>query len=118
MGRKSRNKGKRGEREAAKYLSNILGIPLRRGVQYKGTPDSPDIAGFERLHPEVKRDERTIGKALYKALEQAEEESGDATPFVISRRNYHEWVIAVTGSNLLSFVKAVHQLLDEKNDPT
>lgn len=70
MGKMSRNKGKRGEREAAKILSKMLGMEIRRGVQYKGSGDSPDVSGLSAigLHPEVKRDESTISSRLQKEL--------------------------------------------------
>jgi hypothetical protein len=43
MGRMSRQKGKRGEREAAAELGQLLGVDARRGVQYQGGPESPDV---------------------------------------------------------------------------
>jgi hypothetical protein len=111
MSQKSRNKGKRGEREAAKVLSKILGMKLSRGVQYKGTPNSPDVTGLEDigLHPEVKRDERTISTTMYKALQQAENESGSHTPFLISRRNNKEWIIALKLEHLMEFCKSINE---------
>ena len=58
-GRKSRNKGQRGEREFASELRRLFGIDARRGVQYCGGADSPDvITDFDEIHFEVKRTER------------------------------------------------------------
>ena len=37
MGKYQREKGKRGEREAAKELSRLPGIPVTRSQQFKGT---------------------------------------------------------------------------------
>jgi Holliday junction resolvase len=49
MGRKSREKGKRGELELAAELRRLFGIEARRGVQYCGGGDSPDVvAGTQR----------------------------------------------------------------------
>lgn len=93
MGRRSRDKGKRGEREAAKLLSEILNVPVVRGQQRKGGPDSPDVIGVTGLHIEVKRSERLT---LYAALEQARNDAGhDQVPVVMHRRNGHEWVMVV-----------------------
>jgi hypothetical protein len=66
----SRQKGKRGEREAARVLSHHLGIKVKRGIQFQGSPDSPDVSGLGviGLHPEVKRDEVTISKRLQRDL--------------------------------------------------
>lgn len=50
----SRQKGKRGEREAAKFLQS-LGIVARRGQQFSGGKDSPDVVTeLENVHIEVK----------------------------------------------------------------
>ena len=94
MGRMSRNKGKRGEREAAKELSRILGIEARRGIQFQGGPDSPDVITelSDWLHIEVKRSERL---AVYEALEQAEDDANGKVPLVLHRRNCKPW-IAIT----------------------
>ena len=42
-GRSSKQKGPRGEREAAAELGALLGVDARRGVQYQGGPGSPDV---------------------------------------------------------------------------
>lgn len=110
MGKKSKDKGKRGEREAAKKLSSILNISLSRGVQYKGSTDSPDIAGLKEfgLHPEIKRDESTISAMMYKGLAQASSDAGsDLTPFIMSRRNGRGWVVAVDLENLIPFCEGI-----------
>ena len=90
MGRTERQKGKRGEREAAKELTRLLGIPFRRTQQFKGTPISADVEGLDGLHIEVKRREKLN---FYKALETARDESGDDTPIVLTRRNHKDWVV-------------------------
>lgn len=111
MSKKSRDKGKRGEREAAKILSELLGITAVRGVQFQGSPDSPDVSGLEDMgvHPEIKRDETTVSLAMYKALQQALDDSGETgrVPFVMSRRNGRQWVIALHASDLLEFCKRI-----------
>lgn len=55
----SNAKGKRIEREAATYLRK-LGFEARRGVQYQGGTDSPDVCcdQLANVHIEVKGDER------------------------------------------------------------
>lgn len=90
MGRKSREKGKRGEREIASLLREH-GFEARRGVQYQGGPDSPDVLGLPGIHIEVKRTERLN---LYDAMSQAKADAGaDEMPVVIHRRNNCEWVV-------------------------
>lgn len=90
MGKASRDKGKRGERELAGKLREH-GFDARRGVQYHGGPDSPDVTGLEGVHIEVKRVERL---SLYDALSQAKADAGlGEMPVVMHRRNNCEWVV-------------------------
>lgn len=112
----SRDKGKRGEREAATLLSNLLGATFKRGVQHSGGPNSPDIKAEIKttLHPEVKRDESTLSLKSYTALEQARRDAGNKkTPFVVSRRNNKKWVFLIEEDNLIDFCKEVIRLYDK-----
>lgn len=54
----SRAKGQRGERELADFIT-AAGFPARRGQQFAGGPDSPDVVcpGLP-FHIEAKRTER------------------------------------------------------------
>jgi len=89
----SKRKGKVGELEAAAELRRVLGVAARRGQQYCGSPDSPDLeTTLEGVHFEVKRTERL---QLYAALQQAIEDAGDATPVVLHRANRKPWVAVV-----------------------
>ncbi len=88
-GKMSREKGKRGEREVANILKE-RGYDAKRGVQYQGSPDSPDVVGLPGAHIEVKRTERFD---LYSALEQCIGDSGSGeTPVVVHRKNNKDWV--------------------------
>lgn len=103
MGKASRDKGKRGEREVAALLREH-GFEARRGVQYRGGADSPDVVGLPGVHIEVKRTERLD---LYGALEQSRRESGEGeTPVVIHRRNGREWVVIEPFENWIKRHKA------------
>lgn len=90
MGKMSRDKGAKGEREVAK-LFRYYGIEARRGCQFHGGPNSPDVMGVPGLHIEVKRTEKL---ALYEALAQSMHDAGDdEVPVVVHRRNDHKWVV-------------------------
>lgn len=90
MGKASRDKGKRGERELAGILRGY-GFDAKRGVQYHGGSDSPDVTGLPGVHIEVKRTEKL---SLYDALAQSRADSGpEEMPVVIHRRNDCEWVV-------------------------
>lgn len=89
MGKTSREKGKRGEREVANLLRSY-GYDAHRGVQYKGGKDSPDVVGLPYVHIEVKRTERLD---LYGALAQSIADAGGDMPIVIHRKNDCQWVV-------------------------
>lgn len=93
MGKKSRDKGKVGEREAAAFLRD-RGYDARRGQQFSGGPGSPDVVhSIPGVHVEVKRAEQL---AIYKAMEQAEMERGEGeVPAVLHRRNHCDWVVVM-----------------------
>ena len=100
----SRRKGKVGELELCRFLTDE-GFNARRGQQYKGSPDSPDIEceSLRRLHIECKRRERLN---LYEALEQASDEAGEAhPPVVFHRRNRHDWVVSLDARDFLDIVR-------------
>lgn len=103
MGRMSRQKGKVGEREVAELLRSH-GFPARRGVQFAGGPDSPDVVGLPGVHVEVKR---TESLRLYPALEQAmqDRKPGDVAS-VWHRQNGRSWVVIMPADDFLSLYRA------------
>lgn len=113
MGRMSRQKGKRGERECAAELAALLGVEARRGVQYQGGPESPDVVleGVP-IHVECKRVERFD---LYAAVDQANEECGDKVPMVWYRRNQRDSVVIVQTSRLVDMARAIVEARNDSN---
>jgi len=105
MGRMSKQKGKRGEREAAAELGTLLGCNARRGVQYQGSTDSPDVV-LEGLgiHVECKRTE-TLN--AYKALEQATNDAGLKVPIVWHRRNGKPSLVIVETARLVELATEI-----------
>ena len=90
MGAKSRRKGVRGELEAAAEIRRLFRTEARRGRQFQGTDESPDVlAEIPNVHFEVKRVEAL---RLYDALAQAAEDAGDGVPVVLHRANRRPWV--------------------------
>ena len=96
----SRAKGARGEREWAKWLRDNLGIDARRGQQFTGSPDSPDVIGLEGTHAEVKRVQKLN---ISNAMAQAIRDSGDNLPYVAHRKNGEEWLITIQARDVLGF---------------
>lgn len=88
----SRQKGARGERDGAAAWAQVMGGAARRGQQFSGGTESPDIVtDFPGIHIEVKRTER--GNP-YSWLNQAIADAGpDKCPLVLHRRNNQEWIV-------------------------
>lgn len=111
----SRSKGARGEREFARVVNQTFGVGARRGRQYCGSPDSPDVqTDFERLHFECKYVEAFN---LYKAMGQAERDAGNKIPVVAHRRNNKPWVVCVKLDDVIEFCKEILEKtnVQEKN---
>ena len=104
----SNSKGKRGERQWAQFLRDLGYSEARRGQQFCGSPDSPDVVdGIPGTHAEVKRTERL---QLHAAMAQAIADAGDAVPYVASRRNRDDWLVTLRASDL----KRLAELLVQK----
>mgnify|MGYP001201154563 CR=1 FL=1 len=87
----SKRKGKRGELEAAEALRAVLGCEARRGQQFQGSPDSPDVVtNIDGVFFEAKRRQRFD---LYRSMHQATEDADHHDiPVVLQRRNLERWV--------------------------
>lgn len=87
----SRAKGARGERDAAAAWTSVFGCAARRGQQFAGGTDSPDIlTAMQGVHVEVKRTER--GNP-YAWIEQAADDADGKVPLVMHRRNGKGWLV-------------------------
>lgn len=113
----SRAKGAAAEREAAAAIADTLHCTARRGQQFSGGPDSPDIISSIGIHWECKRVER--GNP-YVWLDQAVRDSGGKVPVVVHRKNRREWIIVMRLTDAPSFAKAVqaHTEVAEESVPT
>ena len=89
MGKRSRSRGQRGERELRDKIIEIFGLPTRRGTNLTGQQDIE--GGIPGVHHEVKRVERLN---IYKAMGQA---MGDADehllPVVFHRKDRAPWMV-------------------------
>lgn len=106
----SRNKGASGERELAHELERVLGCSARRGQQFSGGPDSPDVVtNIPGIHIECKRTERFN---LYAAMEQSTRDAGENNiPVVCHRSNRKDWVVVVRLDDL---PRLLNRLLEDK----
>ena len=89
----SRQKGARGERQWRDEL-RANGYEARRGQQFSGSPDSPDVVCRELdwIHFEVKRVAKV---ALFDWMEQAANECGGSVPVVAHRTNGEPWLVTL-----------------------
>jgi Holliday junction resolvase len=106
----SRNKGKVGEREFASLLREH-GFDARRGQQFSGSPESPDVvsAALAWLHVEVKRVQNLN---LAAACAQAKRDAGGKPWMVAHRRNHASWMITLDGIELYRLLRRVVPFLD------
>ena len=95
MGRASREKGKRGERELASRLNELGVHGAARGQQYRGGGDSPDVVGVPGVHVECKRVERLDLQAAMAQSVRDAEGTGDV-PVVMHRRDREEWLVTMS----------------------
>ena len=93
IGKRSRRRGADGERELSHRLSTY-GFDCRRGQQYHGGGDSPDVVGLPGVHIECKRVERlNIEAAMVQSRRDAE--GTDDIPVVMHRRNREDWKVTM-----------------------
>ncbi len=101
----SRAKGKRFEREAAKAITETFGVDAKRGIQFKGGQDSPDIeTGLKGVHFEVKAVEKLN---LMEAFEQAKRDAKSNIPVVMHKKNRTGWFLTIRLEDVLGFIESV-----------
>ena len=94
MGRRSRETGKRGERQWRDEC-RAAGYEARRTAQHRGSPHSADVEveGLPiPIHWEVK-----VGQCppIRTALEQARRDCGDPWPVVASKKHREGWIVSM-----------------------
>jgi Holliday junction resolvase len=103
----SRQKGKRGERQAAAFIRDEWGVEARRGRQFSGSPDSPDVViQIENMHIEVKAREVGEGK-VRDWLEEAATDAPDRMPVLMHRRNRKDWLLTIKAAHAVGFARGL-----------
>lgn len=99
----SREKGKRGERQWRDEL-RANGYDARRGQQFSGSPDSPDVIcdALAWAHFEVKAVERLN---IEDAIAQARRDAGAKVPFVAHKRNFCGWLVTMDAAAFFRLVR-------------
>ena len=92
----SRAKGCVGEREWRDEVKK-RGYTARRGQQFSGNPDAPDVISELPFHFEVKRVQAlNVGKAVEQAVR------------VAHRKNNSPWLVTMTADSWFELVTKVH----------
>lgn len=99
VGKWSRNKGARGEREAAERLHALFGWRAKRAQQHSGTESSADVLVQDTpgLWFEVKRVQRLC---VPKAMSTATEQSGRKCPVLLHRVDQGDWLLTINLADL------------------
>jgi len=97
----SKNKGARGERAFASFLREH-GFDARRGQQFSGSPDSPDVISNFPMHVEVKLVEKLN---LTDACVQAEGDCGGKPWIVAHKRNHGKWLVTLKAEAFMDLVR-------------
>ena len=113
----SKQKGKRGELEAAKILKDLgIGTP-RRAQQYSGVAGSSDLVGVPGLAIEVKRQERASYSHLVEWMHQATNAATDQEkPIVMHRKARSDWLITLKAQDLPEIAQAVLLAMELSSD--
>ena len=108
-GKKSREKGKRGERQARDFWKDSLGVQgVRRGQQYRGGNSSADIVGTGRFHVEVKTGRTTPN--VYSAMHQCISDCpSNRFPLVQLKRDREQWLFILPEE---SFIHIMNRLTE------
>jgi Holliday junction resolvase len=100
----ARQKGARGEREWRDQLREA-GYTARRGQQFAGGSDSPDVVCDELarvVHFEVKR---VQSLNIHAAVQQATRDGNGKAPVVAHRKNNQPWLVTVLADDFFKLLK-------------
>ena len=112
----SREKGKAGEREAAKILSELFGVPVRRAQQYSGAAGDADLVGLPGVNVEVKRRERGN---VANWIDQARSDTHiERVPVVVHRQSGQPWLVTCCLEDLPELVCKLYLTLSWEPDET
>lgn len=109
----SRQKGARGER----LLRDVFiehGFPARRGQQFAGGTDSPDVIvpDLPWMHVECKFVENLN---IHKAMEQATRDADGKTPIVFHKKKNEDWLVTLTKEDFFELLVRLHDLTQREN---
>ena len=112
-GKRSRDKGARGERELAGILRDY-GFKTLRGQQYCGLYGDADVIGLPGIHIECKRVEKLN---LYDAVSQSVRDCKDKElPSVMHRKNSCDWLVTMKLSDWMKVYQEYFEEMEEEDE--
>jgi Holliday junction resolvase len=110
----SREKGKRGERMLRDVLREHGFLKSRRGQQFCGTPDSPDVICDElpSIHWEIKNCQRgNLCDWMDQAVHDCRSNVSSKMPVVAHKRNHRPWLAVLLMDDLLQLLKETDRVI-------
>ena len=99
----SREKGKRGERLWRDFLKSY-GYTARRGQQFSGGDDSPDVI-CEELDDTIHFEGKFVEKLnIHDAMTQAKRDGGNKIAVVAHKRSRGEWLVTMEAEKFMDII--------------
>jgi hypothetical protein len=112
----SKKKGSRAELALSHELTRLFKVDARRGQQYQGGQDSPDIVFDKRISIECKHvNKLNINQAM---LQSKNDSAPSQVPVVIHKADFKPWLVTVPLDDLIKFAKIIVNIAceGEKNE--
>lgn len=106
MGMKSRRKGCNAERAVAEILRALDFPAARRGRQYSGSPESPDVVGIDGAHLEIKH--RQAGNVAKWLDECADDAGPELVPMLVHRSDRTTWKLTLYLGDIWRLYELLH----------
>lgn len=116
MGKASRDKGKRGEREARDQVRELWSCPgCVRTAQVSGKYAGDLMGGPEGLHLEVKRYKRIVSYDWM--IQASEDKAPEEVPVVLSKEDRGAWCLTIPLEDSVEFARRLLGHIHEQTNP-
>ena len=120
MGKASRTKGHSFERKLAKIFMSALGIPFKRGIQFRyGAKEGCDVEGSSIFHIEAKRHKLcNIRAALRQAEADCAEDGKGRIPIAVTKDDRGPILVTLNLEHFLPMMQIAHYLFHDSESGT
>ena len=113
----SRQKGARGERQVRDLFRDV-GLTARRGQQFSGGPDSPDVIVPElekEWHVESKWVQGICSAKMRSAIEQSQRDASGKAFTVFHKENDCQWLVTLDARDFVRLLAStVEHIIEEQ----